>query len=232
MNMYKFIVLILCIIGGLFSLVTYATMEDDTVNDFALVKIDIISSKKLNLSFNKDLESSSWAIRTFKLSNKNDDLLTIKVLKNKLIKSNQLEIELEKDMLVSTEYELNVISIKDNKWNNIKKWINWIIEFKTDKEFVEYAPISFINENIPENSTNIEQLKDNTSSTNNNTIESDSDKNNIDKQQLDSAKSSVDKQSDDVKKLPKTWTEEWIILAFALFIWIIIYVYKFSKSRV
>lgn len=228
--MYKFIVLILCIISGLFSLITHAAVEDDTVNDFALVKIDIVSSKKLNLSFNRDLENSSWAIRTFKLSNKNDDLLTIKILKNKLIKSNQLEIELEKDMLVSTEYELNVVSIKDNKWNNIKKWINWIIEFKTDKEFVEYAPISFMNENIPENATNIEQLNDNTSVKNSWNTQSNSD-NNIDKQQLDSTKSSVDKQSDDVKKLPKTWPEEWIILSLALFLWIVMYILKFSKGK-
>jgi hypothetical protein len=49
------------------------------------------------------------------LVNKNDDMLSIKVLKNKLIKKDQLEIELEKNMLTSTEYELSVISIKDSK---------------------------------------------------------------------------------------------------------------------
>jgi hypothetical protein len=81
-NMAKFIALVFSVLF----LVLYSSVNAlENINNFSLSKIDIISAKKLDLTFNSDLESSQTTVRNFKLVNKNDDLDIIKVTKNSLI---------------------------------------------------------------------------------------------------------------------------------------------------
>lgn len=194
-------------------------------DNFALTKAEIVWSKKINLIFNSPLESASWAIRDFKIINKADDLDVINILSNNLVANNKLEINLDKALSVSTDYEINVISIKDNNWNNITKWINWIIAFKTPSVF-STTPVLFVNDKIASTwSVDTTISPDEIEATLFDTWTTDNKKADEPIQVSSSSSSSVStwntvvSASKETEKLPQTWPQEIFLVILSLFAW-------------
>lgn len=227
--MLKFLKYVITICLSMFLLNVYWANSD-----FAITKIDVMSSNKLNLVFNYSLESSDWAVRDFKIINKSDDLDIVNILSNKLISSNTLEITLDKNLSISTDYELNVISIKDDKLNSITKWINWIIAFKTPSEF----PIISENSTNKFAETNTWTNQINTQSGENNQVlplnSAQEEKINISsasrEQPMTWNTNNITEQAKTTEKLPKTWAEEMLLLILSLILWTLFFVIKAKKA--
>lgn len=189
-------------------------------SDFAITKADPIYSKKIDLTFNSNLESSSSAVRDFKIVNKGDDSDVINITTNKLISSDTLEIELDKDLSVSTEYEINVISIKDDKWNSITKGINWIVAFKTPSEFPIETTLTNSWSDISSGTTNSGTIQD---------VIPDTEKkdeilmSSASKEEYSTwVSNTVVAESKNNENLPKTWPEEILLILWSLVLWLFI----------
>lgn len=189
-------------------------------SDFAITKADPIYSKKIDLTFNSNLESSSSAVRDFKIVNKGDDLDVINITTNKLISSDTLEIELDKDLSVSTEYEINVISIKDDKWNSITKGINWIVAFKTPSEFPIESTLtgSWSDMSWTTNTGTVQDLTTPTVEKKEEILMSSASK----EEYSTWVSNTVVAESKNNENLPKTWPEEILLILWSLILWLFI----------
>ena len=194
--------------------------SDIEINDFALKEVNILSSNKLELTFNNYLDNWDWAEREFKIVNKNDSLDKLEVTESILSEDDQskLELSLDKDMTSSEEYEITVISLIDINWNNIKLWVDGLFSFTT----LETFPVENSIEKEETSEEDLEETKNLDSELNSAYDEPPA--NEVSKKE---ATKVVAKET---KKLPQTWPENWILLFIALSLCAFLFFMKIRKN--
>ena len=187
--------------------------------DFAISSINVIWYDKLELQFTNLLDNSTWAIREFKITNKDDVLDTFDVVSNKLdIDDNsKLEISLDRDTTVWNSYEIVVIAITDSDWNNIESWID-NSEIFTVEEIVDDV-IEEVEENIIEEEViELESADEKESNWPNwATLEA----KDVENTTLSFAKNN--------QSLPNTWPEHILLVILSIILASLIYVFKYKK---
>ena len=212
----------------------FTTGETSDTNDFALQEASVLSSKKIELVFNNNLDNSSEAKREFKIVNKNDSLDELEVVENNLLEEgNKLELVLDREMMNSWEYNITVISLMDSKWNNIKSWIDGLNSFVTPDIFEKEVT----QEEKAESETEWSELEAawetpvTTEVTNmiekNWTEETNLSWKEVSNEELNKNTQVAAKNSE---KLPQTWPEHWVLLIIALILWFLSFRMKFKKS--
>lgn len=115
-----------------------ASIDTEEVATLELLEVSVVDSTVLRLSFNNDLEKSETAEREVRIvSNWNE----LSILSFSLFDNKTLDVQLESEMNVSTEYDLTVISLKDLNGNNIEAWVDGVANFTTPSEFIVEEPI-------------------------------------------------------------------------------------------
>lgn len=126
-------------------------------NKFSLDEVNVINWNTIELVLNSELENKKDAIREFKITQNNKEIVWVKETKLDEEDNKKLILTLD-NQLAKWEYKITVIYLTDILWRNIEEWINWELKFivtdqnlsvKIDDSSVD---IDLINENIELNS--------------------------------------------------------------------------------
>ncbi len=177
---------------------------------FRLESIDVLGVNEIKLVFTNPLDSTEWTEREFNIYNKADKVDTIWVLEAKLdnVNTNELNLILDTDLQEGIEYEVVVIAIKNENWENIKSGIDSIDVFTYNGEIKE-EPVE-MNVALPVNAW---------PSWSDIAIEN--------KDIVDSTTLSV---AESPEKLPKTWPEHILIFILSIVLAWVLFVFKFKKA--
>lgn len=203
--------------------------EDMSSTDtFSITETKLVEKNILELSFSKDLDEKKLEQAEFKVEAISDTSDYLKVKWVKLSSSSKKSIFLEFDWEPTdkVEYKVVVLAIFDDKWNNIKFWVD------SETKFVWWEIYQEIND-IKE-AKEVDVKLDSAWPSSNETKKDEENKTNLDnkpKKQLtweswtkeDTGKN-VESLSENKEKLPQTWPEMIILLiiAFAMAMWIFI----------
>ncbi len=197
------------------------------VSTFKLLSVDTIYNDEYKLTFSNDLYKD-WLSRDIQINDISDAFATFNVMST-TVSWSTLNLKLESPLKTNREYEIIAIQIYDINLNNIEKWINASKIFKTPKVF-DIKPIEN-NISITGSTSNI-----NTWTWENNielNAASDVNLNSIFKDLIPEKTTTTNKEivntlttAKEAKKLPVTWPAEWLLLALALFFWLIILTFK------
>lgn len=116
--------------------VSFSTKWTTSVwNGFWLSTVRIDKLNKIILIFSSWLDDSSNSKRSFRITKKSDPLKTISISSTEIQNSNELLLYLDEELEVLEQYNLTVISIKSDSWENIESWINWLVSFVVPESF-------------------------------------------------------------------------------------------------
>ena len=204
-------------------------------NVFSLESVVANNKKQIELTFSRELDSSTWSVREFKVYEKSDNINLYDVLSTELDKNNstKLILNLDRDLENKIEYEVVVIAIKDKNGNNIESWINSIESFVVDENnFIttESWPVlsdiwAVLDENLNSASEIWTTEKSNTWTTIN-TNENEPDSTTLSNNDLEKTTLWAAAKND---KLPKTWPEEILLLVLSIILWALVFVFKYKK---
>lgn len=134
---------------------------------FALNEMKALNFNEIELNFNASLDSTTDAIREFKITQNEKVVATVieSTLDDK--EDNKLVLKLSTN-LAPWEYKLTIIYITDKTWRNIEDWVDWETKFLMPSEFENLD----ISDQISWNLINNSQNTDNDASTTSVVVES------------------------------------------------------------
>lgn len=223
---YLFMIFLLC-----FSIFSYNVNAVETEESFSIKEIKPIAYNKVELIFNANLEDIEDASREFKIVNRVDSSDELEVKETELDEEDKkiLYVTFTSNAKVNWEYELTVIDLKDEKWRNIKDWIEWIAFFVMPEKF-DTNTVSNSNNTVKSNIIDENEETDwidlNAwwpSAWDNPSL----DWKTIDESQVAKTAESEAKKSD---KLPQTWPEVLFILILSLIMGSLYFGFKLKRS--
>lgn len=203
--------------------------KDSNFSTFALSSLELKEENILRLTFTKNLDLSKISESEFKINSSKDFSENIEIKNKKVVDSDPKSIDLElswniKDWL---EYKVVVLAVFDEKWNNIKFWVdsewkfiwwevNKISEVEKEEELNSAWPVEEVKE------VKKEWLKE---------VNSES-KKSVSGREVSSENvwKNVNSMSESKEKLPQTWPEIFILFILALLIPGWIFILKNKKS--
>ena len=187
-----------------------------TVSNFALDSVEMLSSTKLKLTFNADLDNTEEAIREFKIANKFDDLEELAITGSEIDQQDakSLIVTLASPAPTSAQYNVTIVRLNDSEGNNIANGVDGVDSFSTPDS---YEAITTTQEPVPEtlSSAGPEEA--------NNEVSGGSSWKNLSDEDLAKTASSVAKTAEN---LPTTGAEHWFLWILALILGAIIFRYK------
>jgi len=195
------------------------------VDLFKLDWVKVIYKDELLLNFNHKLYQTDWVPVELRITDKENNLNTINIDTN-TVSWSTLNVKLITPLLTNHKYEVIVIQLFDINIKTIWEWVNASKIFTTPSMF-DIKPImpttnswasvdlnsasdvnlgSIFKDVIPTKKTATKEA------TTNNTANT-----------FDTAKNT--------KRLPTTWPAEWLLLAIALFFWLIYFTFK-ARSKI
>ncbi len=209
---------ILLLVSIIFISFGFVNAEEES---FKLEWYELINYNQLYLIFNNNLYDWDGIEYTFSLINKNDsfDDLYVEYYEIDEKKWDKILLTFDKNMQIWWEYELMVIDILDENWNNIESWIDSIITFIVPKEIIyvdiaeeEEARLVIEDENMNLNSAIEHEL------------------NSWEEVSVNFVEKNIVSESKDAIELPTTWPEHLFILLFSFILVSLGFVYKIKKS--
>lgn len=121
----------------------FTTLKED-LTKFSLDKVESINFNEIELTFSKELDFDTWAIREFKITKDEDIATEIKEIKLNKTDNTKLNILFENN-LNPWEYKITVIYITDTEWKSIEEGINWESKFSIPETFEQANNTNDIN---------------------------------------------------------------------------------------
>lgn len=223
------------------------TQEVKTANnnaEFSIDWVEVLNSKMIKVFFSNDLDVNNTP--EFMLSPKNNKNSELAINNVSFEESNQVVLNLQNSMDVSTEYELVAISVTDVNNNTIESWIDWMVTFSSPVEFewetnieLNAAPIENNNMNDSQegnnsqNNTNAASQQEEINNTNSGAeMNSAWEEDNLVEwnevtwgEELDSAS-----LVENAESLPTTWPKEFLVLILALMLGWAVFFFARKKS--
>ena len=200
---------------------------------FSLESVVANNKKQIELTFSRELDSSTWSVREFKVYKKTDDTDLFDVLSTELNKTDntKLVLNLDRDLENNVEYEVVVIAIKDKNANNIESGIDSIESFIVDENnFVTNSGViltdTWVTEELNSASETWTTEKSNTWTTIN-TNENAPDGTTLSNSDLEKTTLWAAAKND---KLPKTWPEEILLVILSIILWALVFIFKYKKA--
>lgn len=187
-------------------------------SSFALENVEIISEKKLKLSFNAALNDSEDSPREFKITNKFDELDELIVFDSEIDEQNEniLILTMESSIPTSAQYNVTIVRLNDKNWNNIQNGIDGIASFRTPDNYETLVTPVDVEPELT--SAGPEEAKTE--------VWWASSGQNISDEQLAQTTQAT---AGSAKKLPTTGAQHWFIGILALLLWIVLFKFRVSK---
>lgn len=184
---------------------------DNYNNTFMLESIESLSLDKIKLIFSQNIEDTDNAMREFKIVNKNDPIDIYYVQEAKIVNDNKTELilTLDRDTKEGEQYEVTVMIIKSENWQNIENWIDSTEVFiSKDIEYIEPEKEETPEVFIEENYNNIAQV------------------NNENEEEWIELLAAAENN----ENLPNTWPQHVFIILISIILWLWFFVLRFKKS--
>jgi len=206
-------------------------MTQTQVDLFKLNWVKVVYNDELLLNFNHELYQTDWVPVELRITDKENNLNTINIDTN-TVSWSTLNVKLITPLLTNHKYEVIVIQLFDINIKTIWEWVNASKIFTTPSVF-DVKPI------IPTTNSWTSVDLNSAADVNLNSLFKDV----IPTEQAPKKEAIVTKEvsinniantfdtAKNTKRLPTTWPTEWLLLAIALFFWLIYFTFK-SKNKI
>lgn len=184
---------------------TFASSWDENINKsteekFSMTEVKVIDNKTLNVIFNKDLLEDT-SMFEFLLTNKKDDSKELAITWITLSSSKELNLKTVEPLNSNEEYNLVVAFASDKEWKLIENWVDGMVTFKIPAEL---------------KSSN-EEIELNAAPPSENSVSTSITPTSVDSAVVETSTGIAPEVAvNDIKNLPKTWSEEVFVLLMAL----------------
>lgn len=116
---------------------TFNTKNNDD-EKFTLDEVKVINASNLELSFNSSLDKTPSALKEFKITQNNKEVIEVKEVIINEEDDKKLNLILN-NKFKKGEYKITVIYLTDSLWRNIEEWINWELKFTVNDSNLSVA---------------------------------------------------------------------------------------------